>query len=376
MELELNNIEIAKRAHLKKGLPLLDLTESNPTKCGFIYPSEVLQNAANSYLQNRLYSPDSQGLLQTREAIANYYKLRFPKRSIAPEQIIITASTSEAYRFILSILCNPGDNVLSPDITYPLFEYFAEDQKINLQTYRILENRNWEIDPFSLDVALDKKTKALLLVSPHNPTGKYQKKRDENIAALNLPLIVDEVFMEFCHNNSLVDITELYPELPIFQLNGISKMFALPDLKIGWIVMNKKAAELYGEKLAFLNDTYLNASTLNQTIVAEVFKTGLTFTEEMTKKVTENVSYVRERLINIGFPDFVMPDGGAFILAPLPYDMDEEQFVLKLIGSGVFVHPGYFYNANGKHIMISCLLSKELLKLGLDTIEVVRRERF
>ena len=104
MELELNNIEIAKRTHLAKGLPLLDLTESNPTRCGFIYPAEVLQSAAHSYLQNRLYCPDSKGIEQTRKAIANYYKLRFPKRHISPEQIIVTASTSEAYRFILSVL--------------------------------------------------------------------------------------------------------------------------------------------------------------------------------------------------------------------------------------------------------------------------------
>lgn len=368
--LTLNNVEIARRKRVALGLPLTDLTESNPTKCALIFPKDILAEAALNYINSRRYQPDSKGLKEARRAIADYYKRRAPKLDISVEQIIITASTSEAYRLLFSLLCEPHDNLLAPDVTYPLFEYFALDQRIELHNYKIAENRDWDFEPTSIDLALDQHSKGILIVSPHNPTGKIQRKTNEIIAHSALPLIVDEVFAEFVHDGGRTPVlAELYPELPVFHLNGISKMFALPDMKLGWIAMNKKAQEIYGERLEFLNDTYLSASSLIQSALPMLFEKGLTFQKMMTERVRQNVFYVKEKLEQFGFPKVSLPQGGTFILPQLPDELDEEEFVIRLINAGLALHPGYFYNVPHNHIMISCLPEFEVVQEGLEIIE-------
>ena len=363
--LTLNGVEIAKRERISSGLGLIDLTESNPTHCGLIFPKDILISSTAKYLETRSYNPNASGLPLTREAIAEYYSER--GENIKPEQIVVTASTSEAYRLLFSLLCEPKENLLAPDVTYPLFEYFALDQRINLHNYRMLEARDWDIDPISIDLALDKLTRGILLVSPHNPTGKIQRERINFLAELKLPLIVDEVFAEFVHDGGTTPVLgTLYTELPVFHLNGISKMFALPDLKLGWIVMNEKAYDLYGERLEFLNDTYLSASSLTQAILPILFQEGKTFQNEMISRVKENVFFVKSKLEEFGFPEIKIPQGGTFILPKLPDGIDEEKFVIKLLHNGVSVHPGYFYNIPNNHIMISCLPTRDVIEEGLE----------
>jgi len=370
--IELNKVEIAKRAYLAQGKTLIDLTESNPTKCGLIFPKDILLASANKYFSSRLYRPDSKGLIETREAIAAYYAKCSPKLGIEAKNIIVTASTSEAYRLLFSLLCEPNDNLLSPDVTYPLFEYFAEDQRIKLRNYRIRESQDWEIDPISLDLAVNDKTRGILVVSPHNPTGKIQYRTDKNLLEFGLPIIADEVFSEFIHTTKkMPSLGCLYPQVPVFHLNGISKMFALPDLKLGWIAMNQIAYELYAERLELLNDTYLSASSLTQTLLSDLFNLGNEFKNMMCSRVADNVQYVFKFLRNLGFPIKKLPEGGTFLLAPLPLEWDEEDFVIKLIKKGAFVHPGYFYNVPSQHIMISCLLERHKLEAGLNLIAKV-----
>ncbi|MGI6524232.1 MAG: pyridoxal phosphate-dependent aminotransferase [Bdellovibrionota bacterium] len=368
--LSLNAIEIARRKRRSAGLPLLDLTESNPTKCGLFFPPEILRSAADHYIDSRVYCPDPKGLETTRSAIATYYASRTPPLNISADHIIVTASTSEAYRFLFSVLCEPYDNLLAPDITYPLFEFFAEDQRIDLHNYRLIEARNWEIEVTSIDIALDKRSRAILLVSPHNPTGKIQRRRLSVLAETELPIIVDEVFADFVHDEEpCPPLGTLYQDTPVFHLNGISKMFALPDFKIGWIAMDDKAYQMFGEKLEFLNDTYLNASSLSQSVIPRLFQEGHTFQKEMLARIKENVSFVKGSLERLGFPPINSNGGGTFLLVSLPDGLDEEEFVIRLINAGVFLHPGYFYNVTGNHLMISCLPPKEKLEEGLSIIK-------
>ncbi len=373
-ELSRNRIEAAKQARISAGLPLLDLTSSNPTQNGYLFPANVLEEAFGQYLRSRRYEPDAKGLIAARKAIAGYYSFRQPALEISPEHVFITASTSEAYVLLFSLLCDPGDTIVSPQISYPLFDYFAEMFRISLKLYHMLEAGDWETDEDSLRVAKAENARAVLFVSPHNPTGKIISNRQEAVAELGLPLIADEVFAEFpVLKNTAPPLGILYPELPVFHLNGISKMFALPDLKLGWIALNEPAYQLFGARLAILNDTLLGASGAIQYALPVVLQEGRSFSEWMQKKICASLGDAVNILKESPGIQVRLPDGGTFLFPRIEHP-DEEELVLKLLERGVYVHPGYFYGAEeGAHIMISCITQRETLLEGVRRIAAFLR---
>ena len=366
----LNPLEEARRRRVALGLPLVDLTQNNPTHCGWHFPAEALIEAASRHLAGRRYDPDPRGLPAARSAIRRYYAARTPALDVPEERIFITASTSEAYRLLFTLLCDPGDNLLAPDVTYPLFDLFAEDKSLQLKPYRSVEARGWDIDGGSIVAAADPQSRGILLISPHNPTGCIQRRTYTEIASAGLPLIADEVFAEFVHDGGgCPPLAALYPELPVFHLNGISKMFALPDLKVGWIALNAPAYEQFGERLELLNDAYLSASSLSQAMLPAIFAAGAPFQRAMVQQVTENVRFAVGRLSAAEGVDMQPPQGGTFLLAKVRDDVDEEALALTLLESGVLVHPGYFYGcAEGAHLMISCLMPRKILAEGLERV--------
>lgn len=220
----------------------IDLTSSNPTHQGLLFPPQVLQTAAASYWHARRYDPDPRGSHEARAAIQRYYAQRQPPLALAADDLFLTASTSEAYSLLFALLTEPGDNVLAPVVTYPLFEFLAEMHHIELRPYALDEARGWRIDPASLHAQVNARTRAVLIVSPHNPTGAIVAEPLPALSSLGLPLICDEVFAPFTYRQPATPpLGTLHPELPVFHLNGISKMFALPDLKLGWIGLNAAA---------------------------------------------------------------------------------------------------------------------------------------
>ena len=368
--LEPNALTTARAQAEAEGKVIIDLTESNPTKCGFFFPPEILMAAAQRYLSSRRYDPDPRGLPEARRAIRAYYAGRTPPLKISEEQIFITASTSEAYRLLFSLLCDSGDNLLAPQICYPLFETFAADRDVRLHPYRLNEQRNWETEAESLDAARDSHTRALLLISPHNPTGHTIRVASSAVEDLALPLISDEVFAEFTHEApSAPALGALYPDTPVFHLNGISKMFALPDLKVGWIALNEPAYRRFGARLEILNDAYLSASPLNQAMLPDVFEHGREFARQMASEIAANVRFGRDFLAESGLFEIEMPHGGAFLFPRIRAGFDEESTVLGCLKAGVLVHPGYYYG-EGEHprIMISCLPKRALLETGLGLL--------
>src|SRR5262245_52331517 len=240
-----NRIELARQL-AAAGAGYIDLTSSNPTHQGLIFPAELLRSAAERYLSARRYDPDPRGAPAARAAIVRYYDARTPPLTLDPEDIFITASTSEAYGLLFALLTEPGDNVLAPVVSYPLFEYLAAIYHVELRPYALDEARGWRIDPASLYAQTDERTRAILIISPHNPTGMIVQAALPTLSHLQLPIICDEVFAEFpYHVPATPPLGALHPDLPVFHLNGISKLFALPDLKLGWIALSGPAREEY-----------------------------------------------------------------------------------------------------------------------------------
>lgn len=348
----------------------IDLTSSNPTHQGLLFPEDVLREASAAYWSNRRYDPEPRGLRSARLAIARYYAERTPPLSLDADQIVVTASTSEAYSLLFALLTDPGDNVLAPAITYPLFEYLAMAHHVELRPYALDERRGWRIDPTSLRLQADERTRAVLVVSPHNPTGAVLSSRAPVLRALDLPIICDEVFAAFPYRAATIPpIGALYPELPVFHLNGISKMFALPDLKLGWIALNDAAHDRFGERLEVLNDTFLSANMLTQTMLPALFEHGRAFTAAMHERVRQSLDMAITLLSGCDVVRVHPPDGGYYLFPEIAGWNDEEALTLYLLRHGVLVHPGYFYGyEQGAHVVISCLVEPAQLRAGIERL--------
>ncbi|MBK9711241.1 MAG: pyridoxal phosphate-dependent aminotransferase [Kouleothrix sp.] len=364
-----NQIELARR-RAAQGAGYIDLTSSNPTHQGMIFPPEILRGAADRYLSARRYDPDPRGAPGARAAIARYYAARTPPLALAPEDIVVTASTSEAYGLMFALLTEPGDNVLAPAVSYPLFEYLAAIYHVELRPYALDELRGWRVDPASLHAQADDRTRAVLVISPHNPTGAVIQTALPALGSLALPVICDEVFAAFPYRAEHVPpLGALHPELPVFHLNGISKLFALPDLKLGWIAMTGPAAERYGDRLELLNDTFLGANSLTQAMLPTLFEQGMPFVSAMRERIHANLDLALDRLAGSGRFRTQPPDGGYYLFPEVPGWHDEEALVLHLLDHGVLVHPGYFYGyERGTHVMLSCLTEPASFAAGIERL--------
>ncbi len=374
LDLSPNRIELARLA--RELASYIDLTSTNPTREGLLFPPDVLRAASDGYWDARRYAPDAHGDLAAREAICAYYAAR--GLCVRPEQLFLTASTSEAYNMLFGLLCSPGDNVLAPEIGYPLFDVFAGLNAIDLKPYRMRSSvLGWRLDWEDVHAACDDRTRAALLVTPHNPTGAVLRKLDSH---WHLPVIIDEVFAEFARPHA--PLPALDGPMPVFTLNGISKMFALPDLKLGWVLMNDAALEKYGERFALINDTFLGANALSQHMLPALLRDGMPFVRAMTARVDENLAMAVAALSALPQVECLLPEGGYLLLPSVDTVLSDEALVLHLLEHGVFVHPGHFYNHVGTppRIMISCLTEPQKLRRGVarlcQVVEDVHDRRF
>lgn len=368
-DLSANRIETARRHAAAKGY--IDLTSSNPTQQGLLFPPDILRAAAEAYWTSRRYSPDPRGLPAARNSIAQYYAARQLPLAISRDDIFITASTSEAYGLLFALLTEPGDNVLAPAVTYPLFEYLADIYHVELRPYRMDELRGWQIDSTSVYAQTDERTRAVLVISPHNPTGMIVQAALPVLSDLRLPVICDEVFAEFTYRAAYTPLFgALHPDLPVFHLNGISKMFALPDLKLGWIALNSPAAERYAERLEMLNDTFLGANTLTQTMLPALFEQGGHFVAQMRDRIRASLDAAIGILDGVSGVHVHPPDGGYYLFPEVTgWQGNEEELVLHLLDAGVLAHPGFFYGyERGVHLMLSCLTEPARLQAGLAVL--------
>lgn len=363
--LELNRIEARRQELLRNGREILDLSVSNPTDSGFCFPSDLLIQGATSYFRSRKYHPNPKGLPIAREALATYLLNRFPRTSISSERILLVASTSEAYRLLLSVLCEPGDQILLPVPCYPIIDLICLDTRIHTMSYELDPANSWEpckeydSDDYEL----------LCIITPHNPTGAIHRKPAQWISQSRKPIISDAVFMEYCWDTDSPSVLELYPDQPVFELGGISKSFALPDLKLGWIVMNEAAYELAGERLEFLADQYLSANQLSQSLLPMLLTEGYGFVESMRSTLRDRTLKAHRLLISN--PNFraEIPAGGPFVYATAKTEEDDESFALRALEAGIYIHPGHFYGAEfGCSFALSTMVEPNILRSGIERI--------
>jgi alanine-synthesizing transaminase len=233
-----NRLSQALAAHRAAGKPLLDLTVSNPTECGFEYDRSAILNALSNPAALS-YEPDPRGLESARRAVAGYYADRNEK--VSAEDIILTTSTSEAYSHVFRTLCNPGDEVLIPSPSYPLFDFLADIQDVSLVRYPLLYDHGWQIDFHALEQAITPRTRGVIVVHPNNPTGHFAKRAE--IAKLNsicsareIALIADEVFLDFSLDGMQAVSFAANRGAPTFTLSGLSKISGLPQMKAAWLI--------------------------------------------------------------------------------------------------------------------------------------------
>ncbi|MDR2513395.1 MAG: pyridoxal phosphate-dependent aminotransferase [Puniceicoccales bacterium] len=355
-ELEENAYTQAMAARRKSGLPVFDLTIANPSQAGFVWSCEELsQSLVNS--ENSFYAPEPRGLLEARKHIAQYYHGH--SADVLPEQIHLTASTSEAYSWVLKLLTDPGDEVLVPVPSYPLLEFLAALECVETRSYSLrLKDACWRVDAQALEAAVSPRTRAILCVSPNNPTGSILSAEDRDIlrrVALRhgLVLIVDEVFLDYEKNSDDFSATPLSSlagedKVPLLALGGLSKLALLPQMKLAWIVTAglESWREAALKRLDFIADTYLSVNTVSQNAL------GIWFGQSpILRHIVQQRLYANEKLLRAwccGNPHGVRlleREAGWSAVLELPRGITEEKFVLYLAKhAGVFIHPGYFYD--------------------------------
>jgi aspartate/methionine/tyrosine aminotransferase len=260
-----NRLSEALSRHRRSSKPLIDLTASNPTVCGFAYDRDALL-AALPCLDALVYEPNPKGLAVARQAVASYYAARGVRASA--EDIIVTTSTSEAYSFVFRALCNPGDELLAPEPSYPLFGFLADIQDVTIKRYALLYDDGWQIDFHSLKQAITSRTRGVIVVNPNNPTGQFVK--NEELKELNeictgreMAVIADEVFFDFAPGAKQPPSFASNAAALTFTMSGLSKISGLPQMKLAWLITSGPDM-LKQEALARLEviaDTFLSPST-------------------------------------------------------------------------------------------------------------------
>lgn len=373
--MEKNRLQTALERE-RRGRQVIDLIDTNFHRNGFLFPAEPLTRLAAGYFAVRSYDPDPKGAAAAREAVSGYYRARGV--SADPERIILTASASESYDLLFSTLAERGDRILLPTPGYPLFEHLAHKAGLEPAYYRLDETAGYRIDTDSVRRAISLDTRFLVLISPNNPTGRTASEEElREIAELcgryGVMLVTDEVFSEFTYTGAaLPRPARLETTVPVFTLNGISKMFACPDLKLSWIAVTgpaPRARELV-EALEVSNDVFLSCSSLTQHLLPGLFAEGGPFVRSMVEETDRRRRILVETLAGVPGLSFTEPDGGIHCVLrfePSERFRDDEELALELLARHqVYLHPGYFYGIeSGLAAVVSFLKRPPELEEGL-----------
>lgn len=343
----LARLAAAKRA---AGGALLDLTASNPTTCDFAYPTDAILAALADPAQMR-YAPSPTGTAPARAAVAAYYQER--GTAVDPAQVVLTASTSEAYAWCFKLLADPGDTVLIPQPSYPLFEYLAGLEAVRAVPYPLRYDGEWHIDFPALAARLTPQTRAIILVHPNNPTGSFLKLAEyarliELCRAHNLALICDEVFADFAYGMDTSRMGTLAGQDAVltFTLSGLSKVAGLPQMKLSWLVVSGPAEERTAAlaRLEVIADTYLSVGTPVQLALPRLLELGGPIRAQIRARVAANRQHLDAALADL--PAHALPaEGGWYAVVRLPALRTEEEWATTLLAEDdLLVQPGYFYD--------------------------------
>jgi aspartate/methionine/tyrosine aminotransferase len=357
----------------KRRKDVLDLTVSNSTECGFIYPEKEILSSFENH-SSMMYDPNPRGLLSSRQSVSEYYKQKHI--TVDPSNIFLTASTSEAYSTLFKLLCNAGEAVLVPKPSYPLFEYLAQINDVELQHYDLLYDGEWNVDIDSLKHCIIDGLKAIVIVNPHNPTGMFLKKDEydaikEFARQNNLAIIVDEVFIDYAFEDDASRISSTVSETEVltFTLNGISKMIGLPQMKLGWLVVSGEslAVREATSRLEIICDTFLSVNTPVQVALPKLLTIGKNIQNQICNRIKSNYTTLYNLLTTHNSPlntpcSPLSSNGGWYGIIRVPRTKSDEEWALQLLEKkGVYVYPGYFFDFVDEGYLVVSLLVENLI---------------
>ncbi len=400
-------------------LPVIDLTESNPTRCGFITDAQGIL-AALAHPRGLTYEPDPRGLLSARQAVAAYYAERGVQ--VTPEQIFLTTSTSEAYSYVFRLLADPGDNILVPHPSYPLFDFLARLNDVELVPYPLIYDHGWQIDLQMLVAHLNSRTRAVLVVHPNNPTGSFAHRREVDFLIdccrkQQLALIADEVFADYAFASVAPDFSPAHADLSLrsgqamkvgatgtvaqglspaqedaaqenrdmsgnrvlsfaaqsaaltFTLSGLSKISALPQMKLAWVIVNGPEHLLHAAlaRLEVIADTYLSLSAPLAHALPELLEVRRHVQPQILNRLRQNLGWLDEQLSPACPVRRLETEGAWYVILRMPAVRNDEEWAVELLRQdGVLVHPGHFYDFSAEgHLVLSLLPAAEVFQRGV-----------
>lgn len=354
---------------------IIDLTESNPTEVGLTIPDGLLQSL--SYRESYRYQPQPLGLTVARKAVVEH--LATYDLTVTRDCVVLTAGTSEGYGHLFKLLCDPGDAVMVPRPSYPLFDYLTRLEGVRAVPYQLDYQGRWHVDVNDLQRRLTPRTRAILMVNPNNPTGSFVSADEFDFVTnlcrkYNLALIVDEVFVTYPMDTRAMRMSVLSrtPEVLTFSLGGLSKAVGLPQIKLGWItvggpsVIVKRALS----RLELICDTYLSVGTPGQIASPQLFGVGVVVADQIRTRLRANYGKLRQLVSGYQSVQLLAIDGGWYAVLQVPTTQSEEELVLVLLERDrVLAHPGYFFDFPREAFLIISLLQKpHIFELGVKKL--------
>jgi len=359
-----------------RGIKLLDLSLSNPTRAGLQYDEHAILGALAS-TRSMDYDPQPKGLREARRVVAAYYREDHRSLSLDEEQVILTTSTSEGYSFVFRLLCNAGDELLVPKPSYPLFEFLADLQDVKLVSYELIYDHGWQMDFPSLEKAVTRRTRGVVVVHPNNPTGSYVSEAElgmlnEFCGRHELAIIADEVFLDYGFGNTARSSFAGNRKVLTFTLSGLSKISALPQMKVAWVATSGPAGKT-AEALARLEviaDTYLSMNAPLQWAIPALLAERKNIQQQLGERGQTNLTELDRQLAQQTACRRLLVEGGWYAVLRVPVTRSDEELAIALVKEkSVVAHPGHFYDfPRDGYLVVSLITPPEEFAAGTEAI--------
>jgi alanine-synthesizing transaminase len=373
-KLTLNRLAEAHQEMIAAGREVLDLTASNPVRADFAYDAKtILMALARPEAMD--YDPQPKGLRSARAAVAAYYLDQSESFEVDPESVVLTTSTSEGYSYVFRLLCNSADEVLVPKPSYPLFEFLADLQDVKLIPYPLLYDHGWQIDFPSLHQSVTRRTRAVVVVHPNNPTGSYVSGTERSALNAfcrehNLALIVDEVFLDYAFDGAARPSFAVNQAALTFTLSGVSKISGLPQMKFAWVLTSgpRDTARIAMARLEVIADTYLSMNAPIQLAAPVLLDQRKNIQPMLLGRLRANLRELDHQLSKQKTCRRLEVEGGWYVVLRVPVTRSDEDLAIALLREKfVLVHPGHFYDfPSDGYLVMSLITPPEQFRMGVS----------